>query len=204
MSLALRSLPNRQEKETSAPPLYRFTVEQYHRMIDAGVFAENGRAELLEGLVVAKMTRKPPHDVSVDLAQTEIGRVLPTGWRVRVQSAITLPDSEPEPDVAVVRGAARRYLQAHPRPGDIGMLAEVADATLLDDRARKKRIYAHARIAVYWIINLTNATIEVYTNPRAGRSPGYRQRQDYQPGDSVPLILDGRLVAHIPVNELLP
>ncbi len=182
----------------------RFSVNQYHRLIRAGVLREHDRVQLLEGSIVAKMTHKPPHDVAVDLTQTAIAPRLPAGWRVRVQSAITTQESEPEPDVAVVRGPARRYVRSHPRPKDIGMIAEVADTSLLEDRTVQARIYARARIPVYWIINLVQAVVEVYTQPKGGKAPGYGQRRDYHQDESVPLIIAGRRVGLIPVRDLLP
>jgi Uma2 family endonuclease len=175
-------------------------------MIAAGVLTENDRVELIDGQIVAKMTHNPPHDTSVDLTQSEVSAVLPEDWRVRVQSAITLPgaDSEPEPDVAVVRGPARRYRRSHPRAKDIALLIEVADATLRYDRTTKHRLYAGARIPVYWIVNLIDSYVEVYTLPRGGRSPGYRNRQDYSLSEAVPVVIEGREIARIAVQELLP
>jgi Uma2 family endonuclease len=183
---------------------YRFSVEQFHRMIDAGVFGADERCELLEGVVVRKMTRNPPHDGCLYLAQTELLARLPAGWVLRVQSAVTLPDSEPEPDLVVAAGPARQYVRRHPGPRDVGLIVEVADATLAEDRDRKSRVYARARVPMYWIINLIESQVEVYTQPRAGRSPSYRRRQDFAPGDDLPLVLTGREVARVSVRELLP
>jgi Putative restriction endonuclease len=184
--------------------LYRFTVEQYHRMIEQGILNENDRVELLEGWITAKMTHNPPHDCSVLLAQTELLARLSADWVVRVQSAITMRDSEPEPDLAVARGPGRRYARTHPRASDLALLVEVADTTLEADRTEKGRLYARSRIAVYWIINLIDSQVEVYTEPRAGRTPIYRQRKDYGIEDSVPLIITGKDLGAIAVRELLP
>jgi len=173
-------------------------------MIEAGVLTENDRVELLEGTIVPKMPHNPPHDTAVDLAQTTIAALLPAGWRVRVQSAITLADSEPEPDVAVVRGPARRYARSHPRPRDIALIIEVADTTLSEDRTVKGHLYARARIPVYWIVNLQDSHIEVYTQPKAGKSPAYRQRRNFGRKELVSVFIEGRLVGTIPVRELLP
>src|SRR5690242_17800567 len=82
----------------------RMTVDQYHHLIDAGMFGENERFELLEGVVVEKMTKKPAHVVACRHCETAIARRLPSGWHVRAQDPITLLGSEPEPDVAIVRG----------------------------------------------------------------------------------------------------
>ncbi len=188
------------------PPsaLYRFSVDQYRRMIDAGVFQNGDRCELLEGWVVRKMVHNPAHDGVVWLVQTLLLARLAPEWVVRVQSSIQTADSRPEPDVAVVRGPGIRYITAHPAPQDISLVVEVAEATLVQDRTAKQRIYARARIPCYWIVNLTDRQVEVYTNPRAGRSPAYRERRDLRHGDSVPLELPGRKPAKIPVRELLP
>lgn len=187
------------------PPHYRFTVAQYHRIIDAGVFGADERCELLEGAIVPKMTRKPPHDGCLYLAQTLLLAHLPADWVLRVQSAATLGGtSEPEPDLVVARGPARQYLRRHPGPRDVVLVVEVADTTLAEDRGRKARIYARARVPVYWVVNLIDSQVEVYTLPRAGRAPAYRSREDFRAGDRVPLVLDGRELARLPVRELLP
>jgi Uma2 family endonuclease len=184
-------------------PLYRFSLEQYHQMIQAGVLREGERAELLEGWIVAKMTRNPPHDFALSRLDRLLRR-LSDDWVVRAQCALTLRLSEPEPDVAVVRGPDDRYRTRHPGPQDTALVIEVADASLDEDRGIKLRAYARARIGLYWIVNLPDARVEVYTDPRGGRNPGYRQRQDYGAGDSIPLVLGGQDFGAIPVSELLP
>ena len=118
----------------------RFTVEEYHRMIEAGVFAADERFELLEGWIVAEITRTPPHDVAIELLTDALRGALPAGWWVRVQSAITLTDSEPEPDLAVVRGAVRDHVQRHPDAAEIAVVIEVADSSLAPDRDLKGRV----------------------------------------------------------------
>src|SRR5438105_2876312 len=85
-------------------PVRRFTVAEYHQMIAAGILGEDDKVELLEGLIVPKMARKPPHDAVLGIADDVIRARLPSAWKVRIQSAITTADSEPEPDIAVVRG----------------------------------------------------------------------------------------------------
>ena len=92
----------------------------------------------------------------------------------------------------------------HPQPRDIGLLIEVADTTLADDRTTKKRVYARARVGVYWIVNLVDFAIEVYAQPRAGRRPTYRQERSYRAPEAVPLVLGDHDLGAIPVSELLP
>jgi hypothetical protein len=194
--------------EVQVPPrarsFYRFTVEQYHRMIEIGILDENDRVELLEGWIICKMGHHPPHDGTIMLLQDRLMRVLPESWLVRIQSSVTTSDSEPEPDLAVVRGPVEVYFTRHPAASDIALLIEVADASVETDREEKRRIYARARIAVYWIANIPEAQVEVYTQPRAGRSPTYRQRHTYRRDDAVPLVIDGEEIARIPARELLP
>jgi Uma2 family endonuclease len=186
-------------------PVHRFSVDDYHRMIQAGILTEDDRVELLEGVIVPKMPHNPPHDGTIQLANKRIGRRLPAGWDIRVQSAITTPDSEPEPDLAIVRGDESTYLHRHPEPPDIGIVIEVADATLTTDRRDKGRLYARAGILCYWIINLVDRKVEVYTDPTGpDANPRFRQHQDYDLQAAVPLVIDGQERGPIPVPELLP
>jgi Uma2 family endonuclease len=192
-----------QGEPTVPPHVYRFTVEQFHRIVDSGVFTKD-RVELLEGWIVQKMTQYPPHATAIDATLEALRPLLPAGWRLREQKPISTLESEPEPDVIVVRGPVRRYAQRHPEPGDIALVIEVADTTLEEDRGRKGRIYARARIPVYWIINLVEAKVEVYTQPRAGRKPAYREHRDYGIDESVPLTIAGHEPGSAAVRDLLP
>lgn len=182
----------------------RFTVDEYHRMIETGILNDEDKVELLEGYVVEKMPRNPPHDVVIQRLNKRLTRLNLVGWEVRVQSAITLPDSEPEPDLAVARGDDHTFANRHPSPAELGALIEVADATLARDRQDKGRIYARSQVAVYWIVNLVESQIEVYTNPSgSGAAATYGTRTDFRAGDSVPLVLDGLEMARIAVNDIL-
>ncbi len=186
-------------------PIRRFTVKEYHRMMDAGILTEDDAVELLEGWIVAKMPHNPPHGGTVQCASKRLGRRLPAGWDLRVQSAVTTGDSEPEPDLAVVRGDEAAYLHRHPGPADIGLLIEVSDSTLSQDRQVKGRLYARAAVPQYWIVNLVDRWIEAYSDPDpSAASPQYRARTDYRPGDMIPLILDGQVVVSLAVADLLP
>src|SRR5262249_19731182 len=183
----------------------RFSVAEYHRLIQVGILTEDDNLELLEGYLVHKMPRNPPHDATLQKLLMRLLRVLPLGWDLRIRSAITLSDSEPEPDSAVVLGNARTYTARHPGPADVGLVVEVADLILPGDRDDKGRIYARAGIVCYWIINLGDRQVEVYTSPSGPTaSPTFAQRTDYRAGDQVPLVLDGTTVAQIAVQELLP
>jgi Uma2 family endonuclease len=115
-----------------------------------------------------------------------------------------LSDSEPEPDLAVVSGPERTYAKRYPLPRDSAQLIEIADTTLARNRSAKGPLYARSRIAVYWIINLQQAKVEVYTEPRGGKLPCYRQRRDYGKGEAVPLVLAGIELGILAVRNLVP
>jgi Uma2 family endonuclease len=183
----------------------RFTVDEYHRLTEIGILTEDDNLELIEGYLVLKVARNPLHDGTLHRACKRLTRLLPPGWDMRIQAAVTLAESEPEPDLAVVREDPAGYTTRHPLAADVGLVVEVSDSTLAGDRADKGRIYARAGITEYWILNLVDRQIEVYSSPSGPTAtPGYKQRQDHPPGDQVTLILDGKMAAHIPVAELLP
>lgn len=185
--------------------LYRFSVDKYHKLIENGILTEDDDLELLDGYLVHKMSRNPPHDAAIQRIQKRLFRALPPNWDLRIQSAITLSHSEPEPDLAIVRGDESRYLTNHPGPADIGLVIEVADSTLDSDRSDKGRFYAEDGITCYWIVNLVDRQIEVYTLPSSTTgTPAFGQRQDYRMSDDVPLLLDAAAVGNIPVRDLLP
>jgi Uma2 family endonuclease len=185
-------------------PVRRFTVAEYRAMGVAGILTEDDNVELLDGWIVPKMNHNPRHDATIQLVDDAIRLRLAEGWTIRIQSAITTDESEPEPDLAVVQGPLRTYVDHHPGRHDIAMVVEVADSSLARDRA-KGQIYAQAGIAVYWIVSLNDQCIEVYTEPTGPDSdPQYRRREDFHPGDVVPLIIAGTNVGTIEVRDLLP
>jgi len=185
--------------------VWRLSIDHYHAMINAGILTDDDPVELLEGWLVLKMTKKPRHRMATGIIHAALIGIVPSGWYVDAQEPVTVDDSEPEPDVSVVRGDRRQYPERHPGPRDLGLLVEVSDATLERDCGIKKRLYARAAIPVYWIANLLENRIEVYTEPTGPtENPDYRQRKDYAPGDEIPVSLDGREVGRLAVSDLLP
>lgn len=184
-------------------PPRRFTVDEFHRLRDAGILQDSEPLELLEGWIVPQMTRNPPHDVALDKTHEAVRRSLPEEWRVRIQSAITTEDSEPEPDLVVVPGPPERFLQAHPGASDVALLVEVSNTTLAMDRNDKARLYARAGIPVYWIVNLVDGVVEVLSQPDREHAM-FRQMSQYTAADSIPLAVAGSKATTIPVSELLP
>jgi Uma2 family endonuclease len=181
-----------------------FTVGEYHRLTEIGVLTEDDPVELLEGWIVFKMPHNPRHDNTVYRLQDRLVKLLPPDWLVRVQSAMTTADSEPEPDIAVAAGPVTRYDTRHPGPEDVTLVVEVADTSLGRDRQDKLRLYARAGVQVYWIVNLVDLRVEVYTDPSGTSAfPAYRSRTDYTSGQSISLQLAGAVI-QLAVAEFLP
>jgi Uma2 family endonuclease len=182
--------------------LYRLTLEQYEAMVATGIFTGRDKVQLINGYLVAKMTQNTPHATADDLCGDRLNRMIPRGWYVRVAKPIRLPSesSEPEPDRCVVRGGIRDYSARHPGPADLALVVEVADSSLDDDRMQAD-IYGRAGIPVYWIINLIDRQVEVYSNP--GPS-GYQSLEIFAPPHVLTVMIDGVEVGEIPVAEILP
>ena len=141
--------------ESPNPSLKKWSVEDYHRMIEFGILTPADQVELLEGVIVQLNPQRSPHAATTQCASDYLREMLRGQVIVRVQLPITLPpDSEPEPDIAVVRLDPRRYFDRHPHPDDILFLAEVADSTLNEDRTRKAKLYAKANISEYWVLDV--------------------------------------------------
>lgn len=189
----------------SLTTLRRFTLAEYHRMIETGVLIDGEPYELLEGWVVRKMSRGTPHDRAVQVLTKRFIRMAPNGWEVRPQCAVTLTDdSEPEPDVAFVRGDEATFADHHPGPSEIGLVVEAADNSPAVDRTDKGRIYARDRIPVFWVVNIPDRRVEVYTQPAgAADAAAYQRRDDYASGTEVPVVLDGQTVGTVAVADLL-
>jgi Uma2 family endonuclease len=183
--------------------IWRLTLDQFHEMIRNGILTDSDPVELLEGWLVTKMPRNPPHRLANRRLRDSVEGRVTKGWHVNVQEPIALVTSEPEPDLSVIRGGPEDFADHNPAASDVGMTAEVSDTTLTRDRTIKKRIYARARIPVYWIVNLVDRQVEVYTQPSGpADEPDYAQRQDYVVGNMVPLVLDGQQLGVLPVAEL--
>jgi Uma2 family endonuclease len=174
-------------------------------MIHLGVLTHDDPVELLEGWLVYKMPKNPPHRATTKLLRDALDEIVPDGWYVDAQEPITLEDSEPEPDVMIVRGKTRDYLDRHPSGRDIALVIEVADSTLARDRTSKKQLYARTEIPIYWIVNLSEQSIEVYQEPAlVAEAPTYLQKQLYTFSDEIPVAIDGCEVDRLLVRNLLP
>lgn len=185
--------------------LWRLSVRQYHQMIRLGILTEDDPVELLDGWLVAKMSRNPAHRAATLLVRDALAKAAPAGWYVDAQEPITLESSEPEPDVVVVRGNTRDYLDRHPGAADVALVVEVADSSLERDRTLKLRLYARSGIPAYWIVNLLDRRVELFTDPTgAVPSPDFLRQESYEAGETAPLLIDGKEVARVAVADLLP
>jgi Uma2 family endonuclease len=184
--------------------LYRMTVDEYEAMVESGGLKSRNGFHLINGYLVAKMTQSPPHRVADELCGAELGRVVPAGrYHVAAAKPVRLPgrDSEPEPDRCIVRGTIRDYEDHHPAPDEIALVVEVADSSLADDRTLATKVYGPAGIRVYWIVNLVDRQVEVYTDP----DPlGYCSTEVFREGQSIPVVIDGQPIGRIAVADILP
>jgi Uma2 family endonuclease len=144
----------------------RFTIEEYHRLIEIGFLTEGDRIELIRGELIQKTAKGTPHTVCGSILCRQLDRLLGDRAVIRGQDPITLPNqSEPEPDVVIARGRYEDYLAHHPYPEDISLVVEIYDSTLTYDQTTKLTLYAEAGISDYWIVNLQARQLERYSQP---------------------------------------
>jgi Uma2 family endonuclease len=186
-------------------PACRLAVEQYEEMIRKGIITEDDPIELLDGWIIPKMTKHPPHVLASELVRERLSRILPDGWCLHSQEPLRLATSMPEPDVTVVRGDLRSYCDRLPQASDVALVVEVDDASLSRDQVVKKSIYAQSGIPCYWLVNLIDRRVEEYTEPTAtAENADYRQRRDYAADAEIVLTLNGQRLAEISLRDLLP
>jgi Uma2 family endonuclease len=178
------------------------TVAEYDRMVEDGVIPEDNRIELIEGRLVEKMTKGTRHSAGSGKCWRVINALLPAGWHIRIEGPVRIPNrnSEPEPDISVVRGDVDDYSDHHPGPEDVGLVVEVAVSSLAEDRAMA-RTYGGGGIPVYWLVNLVDRQLEVYANPTGGAYPAPMILGETEPVD---LSIKGQVAGRITVAELLP
>lgn len=185
--------------------LKRWRRVEYERLVDDGVFEPGDRIELIDGLLLVSEPQSSPHYTAIRLVERVLARAFGEGWEVRTQAPIALDDdSEPEPDIAVVRGDPRDYSTAH--PAHPVLIVEVAAASLDFDREYKASLYARAGCPEYWIVNLVDRVLEVLREPM--REPWAPYGWDYErvdvlsPNDQVSAL--GYPAVHVAVGDLLP
>jgi Uma2 family endonuclease len=178
----------------------RFTIDDYHRMGEAGILCEDDRVELIDGEILAMSPIGPPHCAGVDRATRAM--VMAAGERaiVRVQGSVQLDRfCEPQPDMVLLRPRDDFYASRHPGPRDILLVVEVADSSIDYDRDVKAPMYAALGVPEYWLADLTQDVLTVHADPGGGT---YRHRSVHRRGETIaPGLLPE---AAVPVDVFLP
>jgi Uma2 family endonuclease len=183
-------------------PLYRMTLEQYESLIASGFFAKGDDVHLINGYVVIRMAESPVHGAILEAVRIAIGAILLAGWHPRSEKGVRIPSqtSIPRPDLAVVRGVPRDYLTHYPDATDVALVAEVSVSSLDKDQALAE-IYGKAGIPVYWIIDVDDGQVEVYSDPGPN---GYQSHEVLAAGHALHVAIDGGEVGEIAVADILP
>lgn len=188
----LKSLAKLSEKHImSITTVKRFTIEQYHRLIDQETLSTEERTELIEGEIIQMVAKGNLHAVCCRNLIRELSKLVWDKATLQCQDPIMLSNySEPEPDLAIARNRDDNYLSNHPTPADILLVIEIADSSLEYDRQVKLGLYAKSGISDYWIFNLIENQLEVYCHPyqkSQSHSFDYRRKQIFLPNETVAL-----------------
>ena len=185
---------------TFLPQTRKFTVAEYYRMAEVGILKPNERVELIEGDIIVMPPIGPEHADNVDELNEVLARYAPGRYRVRIQNPVRLSDeSEPEPDVALLRRRPEGYGAAHPTPTDVLLVIEVANSSLEYDRSIKAHIYGRSGVPETWVRNLPEDCIERFSEPGPD---GYAQHTIHRRGENLtPVSMPGLELA---VADLLP
>ena len=177
---------------------YRLSRGEYDRAVEAGAFEPDAKLELIDGNLHAMTPEGSRHAAVMDIVAHHLQRVFGSEFYIRIQHPLAVDDySEPEPDIAVVRGAAHDYLDAHPTAAVL--IVEISNESLPHDRTVKQRLYARCGIPEYWILALPEGRLEVHRDPGGD---GYQSVTNHAPGDKVAPL--ARPDAQIAVDNLLP
>jgi Uma2 family endonuclease len=185
---------------TLAPERYRFTQREYYAMVEAGVLDEDSRVELIRGDLAVMSPINPSHASAVDRLTAVFSSTLAGRAIVRVQNPFAIgDDSEPQPDLSLLKPREDYYAAEHPGPQDLLLAVEVANTSLRYDREIKMPLYAEAGVIEVWLLNLVDNVLEVYRDPGP---KGYRSLLRLSPGDTVSPLAFPDLT--LPVAGFLP
>ncbi|MDB5384640.1 MAG: hypothetical protein JWM11_286 [Planctomycetaceae bacterium] len=189
----------------SAPPAFsvrKFSVAEYELLNQYNILGEDDNVELLEGWISEKRTKNPQHTLVLENLFWALHQRLPAGFYVRNQEPITTEDSVPEPDLAITLGNRKDYGDRHPAASEVVLIIEVADSSISKDR-RKSGLYARSGINPYWIVNLLERCVEIYSNPVSGEATRYAEQCRLSIDDIATIRLSERLSISLPVAEFL-
>jgi Uma2 family endonuclease len=199
-------------KDSFGAAVFPITVDTYYSMMYSGKFIEGDSIELIDGMIVLKdrgdlgsqFTGGPRHASAVDQLNEVLGQVLSLGCLRRIQNPLTLgPTQVPEPDGAVIYGKRGDFVDRHLGPGEIALVVEVANTSLNYDRTTKQAVYAAAGSPNYWIVNLIDDILEVYSQPQIAERC-YNQRSDNRPDQTISLELLPGKVFTFALADLFP
>lgn len=145
---------------------WQFTVDDFHRMVEVGILREDDRVELLQGVIFRMSPIGSRHNACIARINSQLQRLLGDSAILMIQSSFRLAgDSEPQPDVLILRPREDFYEDSLPTPVDVYLLIEVADSTVEFDRNVKLPLYAKAGVVEYWLVDLPSGQIETYCDP---------------------------------------
>ena len=168
----------------------RFTIDEYNRLAELGFFHEDDRVELIRGEIIPMAAKGTLHSTFSRRLIRELSKLIGNQGTLQSQDPISInPDSEPEPDVAILRNKDDDYLNFHPTPQDVLLLIEIADSSLKYDQEIKLPLYAEAGISDYWIFNIIENCLETYNEPYQDLQGkfGYRRKVIYLPNETINL-----------------
>jgi Uma2 family endonuclease len=175
------------------------TVGEFERIAE---YLNGDHIELVDGYLVGRDDMNPPHALVTERLRRRFDRIVHAGRFTREDKPIRIPDfDEPRPDISIVRGDPELYDKNHPGPADVCLVGEVSMASLDRDRGVKQIGYARGGLPIYWVVNLVDRRIEVYTDPTP---TGYRSKEEFQAGEDVPVVVDRTIVGRIAVADILP
>ncbi|HEX2747278.1 MAG TPA: Uma2 family endonuclease [Verrucomicrobiales bacterium] len=180
------------------PSPFRFSVEDYYLLAQAGAFGGTTHTELIEGEIIEMPPAGPEHSGNLDSATSLIYRCLPSGYQIRCQGSLRVSENtELEPDITILRYRPDKYTKSHPTPDDALLVIEISKSSLSYDLKRKAAVFAKAGLKEYWVVDLDGRQLHVLTQP-AGET--YGQHQILSPGGEVRCSTIPELV--LPVESL--
>lgn len=180
---------------------HRFNVDEYHQMIEAGILTEDHRVELLEGVIVEMSPIGSRHRAVVTRLYELLSKCVPEGWHVACQQPMTLANSEPAPDLSIVKGKSLDYINHLPAAADVVLLVEVAETSLEIDLRQKSSIYGAAGVPEYWVVDVVGHRVHCLSGPQV---EGYDSKQLLDRNAQLRLELDKQRVGVLRVVDFLP
>lgn len=183
----------------------KFSIDEYHKLVDLRFFTENDRIELIRGEIIDMAPKRTPHSVCNSLLWKQLYELIGKQSEIRVQEPIILSShSEPEPDVVIAKKKSDNYLSAHPTVEDIILVIEISDSTLEYDRETKLSLYAEVGINNYWIFNLVDNRLEVYSQPFSDTKGkfDYRNKIIFLPNEKI--VIPGFATATLELASVFP